>query len=162
MARSAPKPPPRLALFDRLLQGDSIETDRNGDRAMRELRESVRRDLEILFNTRPAHLSIDREFEELQKSLLSFGLPALQNLSLATTAQQNQFRVRLEALVRRFEPRLRDLVVEVLSSANSLDRTLRFRIHAVLQADAASEAIVFDTMIDPASSGLTIIGGQSG
>ena len=48
MARLPNKVPPRLPLFDRLLQGDSIETDRSADRAMQELHESVRRDLETL------------------------------------------------------------------------------------------------------------------
>ena len=104
MARSAPKAPPRLSLFDRLLQGDSIETDRNVERAMRELRDSVRRDLEILFNTRPRFLSFDPKLEELKTSLISFGLPDLQTQQMATPAQQEQFRLRLEALIRRFEP----------------------------------------------------------
>ena len=158
MARSAPKAPPRLSLFDRLLQGDSIETDRNVERAMRELRDSVRRDLEILFNTRPRFLSFDPKLEELKTSLISFGLPDLQTQQMATPAQQEQFRLRLEALIRRFEPRLREVSVEVLTGTE-LDRTLRFRVHAVLLADATSEAVIYDTLIDPVSGGLVIMGG---
>ena len=158
MARSAPKAPPRLSLFDRLLQGDSIETDRNVERAMRELRDSVRRDLEILFNTRPRFLSFDPKLEELRTSLISFGLPDLQTQQMATPAQQEQFRLRLEALIRRFEPRLREVSVEV-GTGTELDRTLRFRVHAVLLADATSEAVIYDTLVDPVSGGLVIMGG---
>lgn len=159
MARSATKVPPRLSLFDRLLQGDSIETDRNADRAMRELREAVRRDLEILFTTRPRYLSVAPELAELRTSLLSFGLQDLQTQQLATQTQQEQFRFRLEALIRQFEPRFREVTVELLSGTDKLDRTLRFRVHAVLQTDGASEAVVYDTLVDPVSGGLMLAGG---
>lgn len=158
MARQTTKLPPRLSLFDRLLQGDSIETDRNADRAMRELREAVRRDLEILFTTRPRYLSIAPELEELRLSLLSFGVQDLQTQQLATATQQEQFRLKLEALIRKFEPRFRDISVELVARTDTLDRTLRFRIQAVLQTDATAEAVVYDTVVDPVSGGLVLVG----
>lgn len=157
MARSASTPPPRLPLFDRLLQGDSIETDRNAERALRELREAVRRDLEILFNTRPRHVPLDAQQAELSKSVLSFGLPELQNQQLATVEQQERFRRRLEEVVRLFEPRFRELTVDLVAEDNTLDRVLRFRLSGVLQADTASEAVVYDTVVDPATGGLLIV-----
>lgn len=158
MARSVPPSPPRLPLFDRLLQGDSIETDRNVDSALRELRESVRRDLEILLNTRPALDGPVRHGEELATSVLSFGMPELQNRNLSTPAQQEVFRRLLESIIRRFEPRFRDLSVELVSRDSTLDRTLRFRMRAVLQADSATETVVYDTVVDPATGGLRILG----
>lgn len=158
MARADDRQPPRLPLFDRLLRGDSDETDRNAERARRALREAVRRDLEILFNTRPHYRSAPPELVELRRSVLSFGLPDLQTQRMATAAQQEEFRLRLEAIIRRFEPRFRDLSVEILSDAQTLDRTLRFRIHAVLETDAESEPVVYDTLLDPASRGLTVVG----
>ncbi len=158
MARAAPPSPPRLPLFDRLLQGDSIETDRNVDSALRELRESVRRDLEILLNTRPALIGNAPEGDELSTSVLSFGMPELQNRNLSTPAQQEVFRRLLEGIIRRFEPRFRELTVELVGRDSTLDRTLRFRMRAVLQADSSSEAVVYDTVVDPATGGLRILG----
>jgi type VI secretion system protein ImpF len=155
MARQ-PKVPPRLALFDRLLQGDSIETDRNAERALRELRESVRRDLEILFNTRPRHLPFDPRLEELQQSILYFGLSELQGQHLATAAQQAQFQNYLQAVIARFEPRFRDLSVELTTAQDPLDRILRFQIHAVLETESVSEPVTYDTMIDPVTGSLVI------
>lgn len=157
MARSPAAAPPRLPLFDRLLQGDSIETDRNADNAIRELRESVRRDLEILLNTRPASEAAETGLEELAVSVLSYGLPELQNQNLATPAQQEVFRRQLETVIRRFEPRFRELTVELVGRDSSLDRTLRFRMRAVLQADTTSEAVVYDTVVDPATGGMRIL-----
>jgi type VI secretion system protein ImpF len=160
MARQPANPPPRLPLFDRLLQGDSIETDRNAERAQRELREAVRRDLEILFNTRPRHLPLPEHLSELQRSIITFGLPELQNQQLGAPEQREQFRRKLERLIQRFEPRFRELTVELISDESGLDRTLRFRIQAVLQADANSEAVVYDTMVNPVSGGLQVMGGD--
>ena len=155
MARQ-PKVPPRLALFDRLLQGDSIETDRNPDRAMRELRESVRRDLEILLNTRPRHLPFDEGLEELRQSILYFGLSELQGQHLATPAQQVQFQAHLQAIIARFEPRFRELRVELSTVEDSRERVLRFQIHAVLVTDTTAEPVSFDTTIDPVTGSLTV------
>ena len=157
MARPAPAAPPRLPLFDRLLQGDSIETDRNADSALRELRESVRRDLEILLNTRPANPDPVDGLDELSMSVLSYGLPELQSQNLATAAQQEVFRRQLENVLRHFEPRFRDLTVELVGRDSTLDRTLRFRMRAVLQVDSTTEAVVYDTVVDPATGGLRIL-----
>lgn len=156
MARTISKTPPRLPLFDRLLQGDSIETDRNVEGAMRALRDSVRRDLEILFNTRPRHLPVDPELEELQRSILAFGLVELQGRHLSTPAQQQQFQRQIETIIRHFEPRFRDLSVELVSEADPLSRTLRLRIHATLETDSVSEPITYDTLVDPISGNLVL------
>lgn len=157
MARSAPPPPPRLALFDRLLQGDSIETDRNADSALRELREGVRRDLEILLNTRPAMAVPEKGLNELETSVLSYGLPELRTQNLDTAVEHEAFRKRLEVIIKRFEPRFRDLTVELVGRDSTLDRILRFRMRAVLHTDSTSEAVIYDTVIDPATGGLRIL-----
>jgi type VI secretion system protein ImpF len=156
MARNTHRAPPRLALFDRLLQGDSLETDRNADRAMRELRESVRRDLEILFNTRPRHLPIDPALDQLKQSIITFGLAELQGKHVSTPAQQKQLETYLQTLIGRFEPRFRDLSVTLMPNADALDRIMRFTIQAVLEADGSSEALVYDTVVDPVTGALII------
>lgn len=161
MARGENNRPLRLPLFDRLLQGDNVETDRNPDRALRELRDSVLRDFEILFNTRPRHLPLDPELVELQKSVLSFGLPGLQIEKLATETQQEQFRERLLAVIRRFEPRFHDLNVELVVGDGAMDRTLRFRLRAVLTLDTVRQEVIYDAILDPAVGGLRIIDGAS-
>jgi predicted component of type VI protein secretion system len=46
--------------------------------------------------------------------------------------------------------------VELIDNINPLDRTLRFRIHAVLLMDADGETVIYDTLLDPASRGLYV------
>ena len=161
MARGANNRPLRLPLFDRLLQGDNVETDRNPERALRELRESLLRDFEILFNTRPRHLPLDPALVELQKSVLSFGMPGLQVEKLASETQQEEFRERLLAVVQRFEPRFRELEVELVPGDGALDRTLRFRLRAVLVLDTVRQEVVYDALLDPAVGGLRVVDGGS-
>lgn len=156
MARSVTKAPPRLSLFDRLLQGDSIETDRNVERAMREVREGVKRDLEILLNSRPRFLPLDPELEELRVSVLSFGLAELQGRHIATPAQQQQLAALVESLIVRFEPRLRDPSVELVATEGKIAPALQLRIHAMLQIDQTTEAVVFDTSINPMTGGVVV------
>ena len=156
MARHQPTTPPQLALFDRLLQGDNIETDRSADSALRELRDSVRRDLEILFNTRPMHRPYAPWLSELQHSIVTFGLPSLQGQHLGSFAQKEQFRIYLENLIQRTETRFRELTVELIEQEGPLERTLRLQIQAVLETDSISEVVVFDTTVDPITGGFVV------
>jgi type VI secretion system protein ImpF len=160
--RKSAKRPVILPIFDRLLQGDNIEIDGNFDRAIQVLRESIRRDLEILFNTRPYYMEIPDELGELKSSLIAFGLPDLQVENLADASQQEECRSRIEDAIRRFEPRLRDVSVEMLEDdAKTRDRTLRFRIDAVMDVAEMAEAVVYDTFVDPVSGGVLFAGTNS-
>jgi type VI secretion system protein ImpF len=153
MARPGSKQPQRLPLLDRLLQGESGPATIDAERTALALREAVRRDLEILFNTRPRCRSWPSGLTEL---LLSFGLADLQTRRMATPGQQEEFRVQLEGVIRRFEPRFREVSVNLLANTNPLDRSLRFRIQAILRADVDSEPVVYDTLLDPASRGVAV------
>lgn len=126
------------------------------------LRNSVRRDLEALFNTRPCQVSAPPELKELQTSLLTYGLSDLQTRPMASDGQRETFRRQFEDVIRRFEPRLRDVRVEMHGIANPLDRTLRFRIRGLLVTEAGFDAIVYDTAVDPAARNLSITGVETG
>ena len=65
--------------------------------------------------------------------------------------EDSAFRAQLVQIIRRFEPRFKSVTVELLNNADPLDRTLRFRIQAVLLADLDGEPVVYDSMLDVAS-----------
>ena len=157
--RKPAKRPVILPILDRLLQGDNIEIDGNFDRAIQVLRESVRRDLEILSNTRPYYRALPEELGELKSSLIAFGLPDLQVQNLGAASQQEECRARIEDAIRRFEPRLREVTVEILEAdAEAGDRTLRFRIDAIMDVAETAEAVVYDTFVDPVSGSVMFSG----
>ena len=156
IARPGAKQPQRLPLLDRLLQGETAPSALDAERSAVALREAVRRDLEMLFNTRPRCRSWPAGLGELDTSVLSYGLADLQTRQMSTPTQQEEFKKQLEGVIRRFEPRFRDVSVAILANVDPLDRSLRFRIQAILRADVDAEPVVYDTLLDPASRGVSV------
>ena len=69
---------------------------------------------------------------------------------------RDEFRALIEAALRRYEPRFKTVRVELLAKVDDADRTLRFRVDALLHADPAPEQIVFDSIVDPVSGGFEV------
>lgn len=153
-------PVAKLSVFDRLLLDDGWEGVRSAERTNRLVRASIRRDLEILFNSRPRYRSWPGELEELAVSNLSFGLPDIQTLQISDDKGRDLYRRLMVQAIERFEPRLKDVTVEIPASTNALDRTFRFRIHAILVSDIDGEPVVYDTVLDPTSRALSILGAE--
>jgi len=57
----------------------------------------------------------------------------------------------VERVIRRFEPRLQSIRVELRESGNELDRTLRLKVDAILRTDPVPEPISFETVIEAVS-----------
>ena len=62
-------------------------------------------------------------------------------------------------MIRRHEPRLLRVSVELVSNPEPVDRTLRFKIDALLRADPAPEPVVFDSTVEPATTQFAVTGG---
>ena len=60
--------------------------------------------------------------------------------------------------IRRFEPRFQQVDVKMLENFDPLDRTLRFRIDALLRAEPAPEPVVFDSSMQPATCNVQVRG----
>src|SRR5437868_12227268 len=70
---------------------------------------AVQRDMEELLNTRETHQGLCDDLPEVQRSLLTYGLPDIANVDLQGTRQRTALCQAIENAVRRFEPRLRDV-----------------------------------------------------
>jgi type VI secretion system protein ImpF len=141
------------SVFDRLIDnepGVTRETAKTGPQALRELKQAVRRDLENLLNTRRSLTVLPDDLPELRTSLVNYGLPDF--LSGQTRAAQEPlaFLEMIADTIRRFEPRLENVRVELLSSKVGEDRVLRFRIDAVLHVDPISDGVSFNSAFEPA------------
>lgn len=156
--------PPRRAqmpLLDRLTDeapektADQVVTA--GD-AMDALRRSVRRDLEMLLNSRRRWRSFPAEFRELQKSVLAFGIPDCTAGTFHDKRQREVLRAEIEDTLRRFEPRFARVRVNLVESRNPLESTLRLQIEALLHADPAPEAIAFETVVDATTADVVVRG----
>lgn len=135
------------SVLDRLLDYEpemSREAFASRSKSLRELKQSVRRDLEWLLNTRQIAGGVPSDLKETIDSVWAYGLPDFTHLSIDSSGDQKFIKREVEDAVRRFEPRLQNVVVSI-EAARSTERTLRFRIDAHLKIDPAPEPITFDT-----------------
>lgn len=159
MARVDKKNKLRPSILDRLLDNSpnsNVEADQDRHQKLKDLRNSVRRDLENLLNTRLRIVEPGDEYKELKLSMLNYGLPDLATINIADKTKRKQFVEQLEALLVGFEPRFKSVTVNYQENANLLDRTLRFRIDAVLYADPSPEIVIFDSILEPVSRSVNI------
>ncbi|WP_444993978.1 type VI secretion system baseplate subunit TssE [Aliikangiella sp. IMCC44359] len=142
----------RPSILDRLLDDEphnQSEQDTGREQKLIQLRNSVRRDLETLLNTRYRVIEPPEEFEQLEHSLLNYGLPDLATVNTLDIKKKKEFTQSLEKLLKDFEPRFKSVKVKFLDNKDNHDRTLRFSIDAVLYADPYPEMIVFDSVLEP-------------
>ena len=137
------------SVLDRLLDYEpeiSREALASRSKSLRELKQSVRRDLEWLLNTRQIAGGVPADLKETNNSVAAFGLPDFTHLSIDSGGDQKLIKREVEEAVRRFEPRLENVVVSI-ETTRSTERMLHFRIDAHLRIDPAPEPITFDTML---------------
>ncbi len=152
MARVDKKKKLRPSILDRLFDNEpdnQVEIDLDQHQKLKELRNSVRRDLENLLNTRFRMMEPDDDYIQLKSSLMNYGLPDLATVNISDKVKRKEFIDHLESILIEFEPRFKSVKVNYMENADSLDRTLRFRIDATLYADPAPEVVVFDSILEP-------------
>jgi len=147
------------SLLDRLVAPGGEAGSYRGQ-SVQAMKQSVRRDLENLLNTRcrsrpwPPVLN-----DELQYSLQGYGLPDITGLDLGDAREREKFRRRVERTICDFEPRLRAIRVS-LAPPEPLQRVLRMRIEATMLADPIPKDVSFDTAVDPTTSSVSVDGGD--
>ena len=150
------------SVLDRLIDQDpgaTKEAPKGQVQVLREMKQSLRRDLENLMNTRWRCLSWPPNMEELELSLVNYGLPDFSGANLGIAENREQFRRVIERVIAKFEPRLKNVKVQVLNDG-SADRVLKFKIDALLQADPAPEPVAFESALEPCSGAFKVKGEQ--
>lgn len=159
MARVDKKKKLRPSILDRLFDDEpdnQTEVDLGQHQKLKQLRLSVRRDLESLMNARFRVMEPGEEYVELDKSLLNYGLPDLATINITDLDKRKEFTSKMEKILKEFEPRFKDVNVSYLDNKDNTDRTLRFRIDATLYADPSPEVVVFDSVLEPVTRSISI------
>jgi type VI secretion system protein ImpF len=157
------------SVLDRLLDDEphqQVEAERSRAQLMRELKQSVRRDLENLLNTRICLYPIPSEFPEywknLENSLINYGIPDLGGLMMGSRSERESLRKQIEFSIRHFETRFKQVQVFLVDDrGDNRDRTVRFRIDGMLHAEPTPEPVVFDSQLQPSSGDFTVKASQS-
>lgn len=143
-------------LLDRLSNRGEHNATHSTHQVLKQLRESVRQDLEHLFNTRYRRLSPQRNQPHLQASLVNYGLPDISTINLSASSSRKAFCRQVESAILTFEPRIQSVTVSSEQSVARDDPTIRFRIEARLHANPASETIIFDSALNPVNHNIQV------
>jgi type VI secretion system protein ImpF len=142
------------SVLDRLIDEDpDLPTSRS--KSIEDLKQSVRRDLEWLLNTRQDAAGVPSGLKELTHSLATYGLPDFSAFSVRSPADHVRMQKILEKAISSFEPRLESVRV-TLVPVRDLDQKLRFRIDARLRIEPAPEPVTFDTVLQAFSNQYTV------
>lgn len=137
------------SLLDRLIDYEpelTHESIASRARNLRQLKQSVKRDLEWLLNTRQVATGMPADLKELNSSLAVYGLPDFTAVNVKSNDDQDRMRRAIETAIRTFEPRLEDVMV-TLEPMHETERALHFRIDARLKVEPAPEPVSFDTVL---------------
>lgn len=146
------------SVLDRLLDFEpktTTESPKTRSSSLKELKESVKRDLEWLLNTRSYPVEIDENAEEIKKSVIAYGLPDITTISIKNPNERKRLIKAIESAIKTFEPRFTNLSV-FLDHFSDSDKSLNFRIEARLDVEPSPEPISFDTVLQVGSSEFSV------
>ena len=138
-------------LLDRLTDlepENRFEVPMSRAESLRQLRLSVKRDLEWLLNSTRMPIEVPESCEEVEKSVLFYGLPDISSVSVQDVAQQQRLTRSLEGAIEMFEPRLSRARVTSRERFRSTNQSITFHVEAMLMIDPAPERISFDTVLE--------------
>lgn len=159
MSRIDNKKKLRSSILDRLIDNEthvSTEVDTGRHQFQKQLRDSVRRDIENLLNTRYYLTSPPDDLPQIKNSLLNYGLPDLATVNIIDVQKRKDFTQKLEQSLQQFEPRFKHVKISYIANTDQTDRTLRFRIEATMYADPLPEVVVFDSLLESVTRTVTI------
>jgi type VI secretion system protein ImpF len=145
--------PVTLSVIDRLIDLEperKLEPPLSRAQSVRDLKTSLRRDLEWLLNSRKTIEESPPSLKEVGRSVYNYGLPDVSSLYLRSAKDQAFLLDSIKIAISIFEPRL--LSVKVRMEPGTDDkRVIRFAIEGLLRMDPAPEQVFFDTMLEPMS-----------
>jgi type VI secretion system protein ImpF len=146
------------SVLDRLLDFEpdlSSEAPKSRSKSLRDLKTSVRRDLEWLLNTRRFIEEVSENLEETNKSVALYGLPDFTSAGVQSSTDQKRLVKQIETAIKIFEPRFLDLKV-TLEPLSQHERALKFRIEARIDVEPVPEPVTFDTVLQVGGGGFSV------
>jgi type VI secretion system protein ImpF len=133
------------SLVDRLGNVEAWPTTRRASESM--YRESLKRDVEWLLNTRQPLMPELEAHPVAAASVVNFGLPDIQQFNGSDGRDKNALSAMLLKTIRTFEPRIKQPRVYMMRS-DATSRSLRFHIEGQISFENMEEEITFDTVYE--------------
>ena len=148
MAKSKAENLVTQSLLDRLIDVDDWPTTRSN--SMRMYRDSLKRDVESLLNTRRPPISNIQSYPKAAASVIHFGLTDLNAFTGSAERDENALLLAILQSLREFEPRIQSPRVFLVRN-DTANRHLRFHIEGRIQFENVPEDISFDTVLELSS-----------
>src|ERR1700751_2789285 len=107
------------SVLDRLLDYNpdvSREAPASRNQVLRELKLSVRRDLENLLNTKVRCVPWPPPLEGLKQSLVNYGITDFTSASMGSTREREEFCRSWKVVIRQNDPRLKSVKVSMMEN----------------------------------------------
>ncbi len=151
--------PVTYSVLDRLIDDRDNPLPTMRASSTKYFKDSVRRDLEWLLNSRTPLQS--PHGKESERSLYTYGLPDISSVSLLSSRDRIALTKAIQAAITKFEPRIINPRVVLVTNNDQRVKSLRFIIEGVLSMQPNPEPVAFDTVLD-LSSGQYKMPGDSG
>jgi len=138
------------SLLDRLIDDDpssSTELEKTTSEQLVAIKDNVRRDLENLLNTRLRKNADIEKFPELKKSLVNYGLQDFSQIPVESESDQSLFAARIQEIIERYEPRFKNVQVEIVQNGENYQRALYVKISAVLMLEPDPVPVIYDSRV---------------
>jgi type VI secretion system protein ImpF len=136
------------SLLDRLIDVDDWPTTRSS--SMRMYRDSLKRDVEWLLNTRKPPIPNLQSYPRAYASVINFGLPDINSFSGSAERDNNSLMLAIMQTLRDYEPRILSPRVFLVRN-DTANRHIRFHIEGQIMFDSIPEDISFDTVLELSS-----------
>lgn len=136
-----------LSIIDRLIVEEQSY--------LNQFRAGVRRDLEDLLNTVVRATSIPDYLEELDESIVNFGIADLLTTNVSTQSERDKLILYIKKTIEKYEPRLINIAILDTSDKKEKSNIFSLKIVAETIIDNNTEEIVFDSTIDTSTGLIT-------
>lgn len=140
-------------LFDRLID------DQGGTPAtwtLDHLKDAVARDLELLLNTRAAMPEqLFAAYPEASRSVLTYGLIDFADMCMTSDTDRKKICAAVLLTIKRHETRLQGVTATLRHRSRQINR-FDFVISGKLKAQAASDMLQFDAVLEPSTQRYSI------
>lgn len=158
---SGPRNDERLvpSILDRLIDDQpevSTEPPARTGQIVRDIKASVRRDLENLLNTRWRCIEWPPNLDNLELSMVNYGIPDFIGAQRRVGRKLERLLEEIRRAIERYEPRLQNVRVEAITSQDPMDRTLRFRIRAMLEVDPIREKVAYRSEFETSTASFNV------
>ncbi|MBX2807119.1 MAG: type VI secretion system baseplate subunit TssE [Cellvibrionaceae bacterium] len=138
------------SLLDRLIDHDPSIQDtpvKSYRVVLTEIKDSIRRDLENLLNTRLYRKPLPEELTELDISIVNYGLPDFSMLQVNSDDGKHEFKEKVQSIIEKYEPRFKSVTVDLEHVGEHYERTLYMKISAVLMIEPDPIPLMFDSRV---------------